>query len=61
MASRLLLDSHAIYPFTNCAQSSYTPQQVQWLNDGVRGELQNPGLQIYIILFVYRQLLEIVY
>lgn len=46
----LMLDSHAVLPFTTRLQPRWTTDDVKRLTDGARVEMRNDALKLYIPL-----------
>jgi hypothetical protein len=47
-----MLESHAIWPFTNAGPQSWTLQNIQDCNGWARHEIQNASLKPYVVLYV---------
>lgn len=48
----LMLDSHAILPFTTRLQPQWTAADVRRLTDGARTEMLDESLKLYMPLYV---------
>lgn len=47
-----MLDSHAIWPFTQVAQLGWTKEQVAWLTAAAKMEARDVNLKLYMELSV---------